>query len=265
MLQQVLYRPHPRRQESVNPTGRDIATMPLFVGGMGFRSAVRKSPSAYWAGWAHCLAMIGARHPDLAVLMVHRRRATRTVADEALSSGQRSAARERDGFEPGGVVMGGPSAERQHRGVLMAPFTDSGSSQSGLWGRSLQQPPFQTFPWFEVESIHTVPVQTFPPPSPAVRTSVAVLSTLLPTTELHVPEREVVVVVVGGKGEKAGLCVQLTGQPPRCVVKQYLQVKGMVSSVAPPGTASCVLPSGGNHQRTCTCQPVRRTREWWRT
>ena len=42
----------------------------LRLGGLGLRSAVRVAPAAYWASWADCLAMIRARHPGLANLIV---------------------------------------------------------------------------------------------------------------------------------------------------------------------------------------------------
>ena len=37
---------------------RDTATLPLSLGGLGLRSAVRTSPSAFWTSWADCLPMI---------------------------------------------------------------------------------------------------------------------------------------------------------------------------------------------------------------
>ncbi len=43
-----------------------LASLPLRLGGLGLRSAVRLSPAAFWASWADALAMINARHPALA-------------------------------------------------------------------------------------------------------------------------------------------------------------------------------------------------------
>ena len=37
---------------------RDTATLPLSLGGLGLRNAVRTSPSAFWTSWADCLPMI---------------------------------------------------------------------------------------------------------------------------------------------------------------------------------------------------------------
>ena len=44
---------------------QDTATLPLSFGGLGLRSALRTSPSAFWS-WADCLLMINARHPAVA-------------------------------------------------------------------------------------------------------------------------------------------------------------------------------------------------------
>ena len=49
---------------------RAVAHLPLRLGGLGLRSAVRVAPAAYWASWADCLAMVRARHPGLANLIV---------------------------------------------------------------------------------------------------------------------------------------------------------------------------------------------------
>ena len=43
-------------------TGCDTATMPLVLGGLGLRSAIRGSAPACWARWADCLSMIHKRH-----------------------------------------------------------------------------------------------------------------------------------------------------------------------------------------------------------
>ena len=44
------------------------ASMPLNLGGMGLRDAVRVVVPAYWASWADC--MIFNRHPNVANLFV---------------------------------------------------------------------------------------------------------------------------------------------------------------------------------------------------
>ena len=48
----------------------DIATMPLALGGLGLRSAIRRSAPAYWASWADCLSMIHKRHPTASATLV---------------------------------------------------------------------------------------------------------------------------------------------------------------------------------------------------
>ena len=46
-----------------SPQAPQIAQLPLRLGGLGLRSAVRLAPAAYWASWADALAMIARRHP----------------------------------------------------------------------------------------------------------------------------------------------------------------------------------------------------------
>ena len=48
--------------------GREIANLPLVLGGLGLRSASRLREPAHWASWADCLVMIRQRHPDVAQL-----------------------------------------------------------------------------------------------------------------------------------------------------------------------------------------------------
>ena len=60
----------------VSPNQSDIvrasATAPLILGGLGLRSAVRTSESAYWASWADCIPMMRERHPEVAIEFVTR-------------------------------------------------------------------------------------------------------------------------------------------------------------------------------------------------
>ena len=46
------------------------ASLPLSMGGLGLRSAVRTRVPAHWSSWADCLPMVHARHPDVAMQMV---------------------------------------------------------------------------------------------------------------------------------------------------------------------------------------------------
>ena len=50
--------------------GREIANLPLVLGGLGLRSASRLREPAHWASWADCLVMIRQRHPDVANRLV---------------------------------------------------------------------------------------------------------------------------------------------------------------------------------------------------
>ena len=44
---------------------RDIATLPMRLGGLGLRSATRVAPAAFWASWADALPMLSQRLPAL--------------------------------------------------------------------------------------------------------------------------------------------------------------------------------------------------------
>ena len=46
-------------------SARSAATLPLALGGLGLRSALRTRSSAFWASWADCLPMVFKRYPDL--------------------------------------------------------------------------------------------------------------------------------------------------------------------------------------------------------
>ena len=49
---------------------KQCATLPLVLGGLGLRSAVRTRVPAHWASWADCLPMVKDRHPEVAASMV---------------------------------------------------------------------------------------------------------------------------------------------------------------------------------------------------
>ena len=55
---------------AAHATAKASATLPLALGGLGLRSAVRTSHSAYWASWADCVPMIARRHPVVAAQMI---------------------------------------------------------------------------------------------------------------------------------------------------------------------------------------------------
>ena len=146
----------------VDETVRDIGSLPLFMGGLGLRSATRTSQPAFWASWADCLTMIGTRHPDVAALILLRMQGPDTPPTlaaaasaamclsgvegfeppswEALANGERPPMREPDDFEPGDKRHGwqheaASRIERQHRGRLMPRFAEQEQallrSQSG--------------------------------------------------------------------------------------------------------------------------------------
>ena len=61
---------HTDRRVTTTRDVRDTASMPLVLGGLGLRSAVRTSKAAYWASWADCLSMVQRRHPQVAAALV---------------------------------------------------------------------------------------------------------------------------------------------------------------------------------------------------
>ena len=99
---------------------KQCATLPLVLGGLGLRSAVRTRLPAHWASWADCLPMIKESHPEVAVEGLQRvdttecLRAVARAAEElsrlpgfvlpsweALANGARPPVREPDQHEPG--------------------------------------------------------------------------------------------------------------------------------------------------------------------
>ena len=52
-------------QETKREAARRVASLPMRLGGLGFRSARRMAPVAYWALWADCLSMLSQRLPDV--------------------------------------------------------------------------------------------------------------------------------------------------------------------------------------------------------
>ena len=54
---------------------RDVATLPVRLGGLGLRSAARTSPAAYWAAWVDGAAVLASKAPRLSALFLHEMRA----------------------------------------------------------------------------------------------------------------------------------------------------------------------------------------------
>ena len=48
-----------------------VATLPLSLGGLGLRSAVRTSVPAHWASWADVLPVIRDGHPAVATMIMN--------------------------------------------------------------------------------------------------------------------------------------------------------------------------------------------------
>ena len=57
-------------EDRCDDVARNTASLPVAMGGLGLRSAVRTSPSAFWASWADCLPMVQKRHPEVAPCIV---------------------------------------------------------------------------------------------------------------------------------------------------------------------------------------------------
>ena len=103
---------------AVNHTSRDIASLPLVLGGLGLRSAGRSRVAAHWASWAECIPMIFERHRALAERLIRELEGVPTTPCFARSSldgvlgwsppswtslanGERPESRPLEEFEPG--------------------------------------------------------------------------------------------------------------------------------------------------------------------
>ena len=177
------------------PLIRDTATMPLVLGGMGLRSASRTRTSAFWASWADSLAMIHARHRDVASQFVYalendlggpclsaaaqaRRTLTGVMGFEppswqAVAEGARPEIRPPDEFEPGGVRPGwqheaASRTEEHFREVLFDTISDRDRalirSQAGP-GAGVA---LRVAPTSRLTSISTPFVSCRPPPTPPI-------------------------------------------------------------------------------------------------
>ena len=79
---------------SCEEVARLSASLPLALGGLGFRTAVRTSAAAHWASWADTLPMIHQRHPVVATRIVH---ALAQEVDSPVLGAVRRAAQELEG------------------------------------------------------------------------------------------------------------------------------------------------------------------------
>ena len=57
-------------EDKCDALAKDAASLPLSMGGLGLRSAVRTSSSAHWASWADSLSMVRERYPGVADMIV---------------------------------------------------------------------------------------------------------------------------------------------------------------------------------------------------
>ena len=93
---------------------RHITTLPMRMGGLGLRSAVRTAAGAYWASWADALHMLHQRLPHLTGQVVHHLSHPNAVG--CLGELQESASHvDRDGF------ISRPSWDMLRRGVRPRP------------------------------------------------------------------------------------------------------------------------------------------------
>ena len=139
-------------EDRCDDVARNTASLPLAMGGLGLRSAVRTSPSAFWASWADCLPMVQKRHPEVAACIVERLSnqprtpclgAAAAAAEQlnelpgftppswhALALGARPPPREPEENEPGTSRTGwqheaSSRTERHHRDRLFLTMTES--------------------------------------------------------------------------------------------------------------------------------------------
>ena len=135
-------------------TIRDAVGMPLSLGGLGLRCAMRLRIPAFWASWSDCLPMIQARNPDVAAALVTELEgfprtpilgeAASTARElvgargfeppswRALAAGERPPDREPEEFEPGTVMRGwqheaASRVERRHRDEELFPGMNDAS------------------------------------------------------------------------------------------------------------------------------------------
>ena len=90
---------------SCKEVARLSASLPLALGGLGLRSAVRTSAAAHWSSWADTLPMIHQRHPVVATRIVH---ALAQEVDSPVLGAVRRAGQELEG-DSGFVVPSWPA------------------------------------------------------------------------------------------------------------------------------------------------------------
>ena len=192
---------------------REIANLPLLLGGLGLRSASRLRESAHWASWADCLEMIHQRHPDVANRLVAQLeghpdtpclRAATTAAWSitgvmgfeppswtALAGGVRPAQHQPEDFEPGATGGGWQHEaacriEQRARDTLLLSLPDSGKALVRSQGGPGAGLAFTTCPTCRITKMEpAVFTSLFPGPSTAA--DVASHSILVATIVQPVP------------------------------------------------------------------------------
>ena len=187
---------------------KQCATLPLVLGGLGLRSAVRTRVPAHWASWADCFPTVKARHPEVAACMVEGLqtadntvclRAAAHAAEElaripgfeppsweALADGARPPACEPDQYEPGchraGWQHEGSARPKEaFRESLFAAMTDSERETRG--GSSVVRVPHVRHHTGGSPSLPHVAL----PPSPSPLASVQAQLPVWPSTRLSWP------------------------------------------------------------------------------
>ena len=115
---------------------KDAASLPLCIGGLGLRSAARTSVSAFWASWADSLAMIHARHPIVARMIVDELEGGTVCPSMAAARDAGRILKGVEGFEPPSWTALLASARPPPRDI---EEYDPGCVQRGLAARGVLQ------------------------------------------------------------------------------------------------------------------------------
>ena len=178
-----------------------MTNLPLHMGGLGLRSAVRLHPAAHWASWADTVAMVQERHPEVATILVenltHHTAATsfssvqqcqRRLAGagfelptwDRLVEGQRPSASDDDEASWGGWQQ--RASEKLEGPLLHSPAQESLLFASPPAARHGSIPLLSGFSCCVASSFHFICLHAW--------AGVAVYLTFLATTGPHVPRQE---------------------------------------------------------------------------
>ena len=107
---------------------KTLTTLPMRMGGLGFRSAKRMAPSAFWASWADALPMIADRLPQVAAHVVG------AVTNEEVPTGCLGELRRSSPVRPGWVR----AQIRLGRSERRSPTPVVSSAELGEWQHGWQ-------------------------------------------------------------------------------------------------------------------------------